>query len=122
MSRKKAREEAFKMLFQYNTNKDQLIINEAKDPYTKQLITGVIDELESIDETIRTHLKRWSFSRIALVEKTLLRIAVYELLYEEIPIAVAMNEAIELAHKYGDTDSGKFINGVLANIVHKEGE
>lgn len=123
MSRKIAREEAFKALFQYNMNEDEVHIDATMDEYTKRLITGVIERLDDIDQTIRANLKRWSFSRIAFVEKTLLRIAVYELLYEDdIPVGVAMNEAIELAHIYGDTDSGKFINGVLANIVNVKGE
>lgn len=123
MSRKKAREEAFKALFQYNMNEDEMHIDETMDAYTKRLITGVTERIDDIDNVIRANLKRWSFSRIALVEKTLLRIAVYELLYEDdIPVGVAMNEAIELAHIYGDTDSGKFINGVLANIVNVKGE
>lgn len=123
MSRKKAREEAFKTLFQYNMNEDEPLINEKMDAYTKRLIIGVTERLDTIDKTIRANLKKWSFSRIALVEKTLLRIAVYELLYEDdIPVGVAMNEAIELAHIYGDTESGKFINGVLANVMNEKGE
>jgi|SRR5690625_439903 len=118
MDRQTAREEAFKYLFQYNMN-DDINVNEKMNYYTKSLIQGVSKHLDEIDELISSHLENWTLDRIALVEKTILRIATYELKFtEDIPIAVAINEAVELGHKYGDEKSSKFINGVLSKIIN----
>src|SRR5690625_2485551 len=116
MDRQTAREEAFKHLFQSNIN-NQVMVEQNMNYYTKKLIQGVSEHADAIDEVITTHLENWTLDRIALVEKTILRIATYELKFtEDIPIAVAINEAVELGHKYGDEKSSKFINGVLSKI------
>lgn len=123
MGRSAAREDAFKVLFQHEINKNDSYIKEKRHPYAEMLIHGVLDNLTTIDEQIRSSLKNWSFNRVALVEKTILRIAAYELLFlDDIPIGVAINEAIELAHTYGDEKSSKFVNGVLSNIAKQEEE
>jgi len=117
MDRQTAREEAFKHLFQSNIN-NQVMVEQNMNYYTKKLIQGVSEHADAIDEVITTHLENWTLDRIALVEKTILRIATYELKFtEDIPIAVAINEAVELGHKYGDEKSSKFINGVLSKII-----
>ena len=117
MDRQTAREEAFKHLFQRNIN-DQVNTAENMNNYTKKLVQGVSEHIEEIDQLISTHLENWTLDRIALVEKTILRIATYELKFtEDIPVAVAINEAVELGHKYGDEKSSKFINGVLSKII-----
>ena len=67
---------------------------------------------------LKEHLTNLTIDRIALVEKTILRIAIYEIKHvDDVPTAVSINEAVELAHKYGDEKSGKFINGVLAKLI-----
>jgi len=117
MNRSQAREEAFKLLFQIEMNEEQSIEYTEIDDFTKQIVTGVREEMNTIDQIISNHLEHWSFQRIAYVEKAILRIATYEINYmEDIPVAVSINEAIELAHSYGDDQSGKFINGVLSKI------
>lgn len=126
MSRKQAREKAFQTLYQIDINKDKsadhLIetIDGKINPYASTLIEGVINHLTEIDTQISEKLEKWSFNRVATVEKTVLRIAVYEILYEEnTPNKVAINEAVELAKKYNEEQSGKFINGVLSKFMNE---
>lgn len=121
MDRRTAREEAFKLLFQQEINRDEEINSEKMNPFTRKIVLGVIDNKEDIDQLISNHLKNWSYERIALVEKTVLRIAVFEITYlEDIPVGVSINEAVELSHTYGDEKSGKFVNGVLSNIIEQK--
>ncbi len=125
MNRHKAREKAFQTLFQLDMNQDEISLamealkeEERKDVFLTMLIEGVITYKETIDSKIAGNLENWSLERIATVERTILRLAVYELLYmEDIPPNVSINEAIELAHTFGDEQSGKFINGVLSKVI-----
>lgn len=117
-SRRKAREEAFKILFQIDVNED--IEPNFVSPFTERIVQGVIEHKDKIDRLIEKYLINWTLERISLVDKTLLRMAIYEICFEDdVPFAVSINEAVELAHKYGDEKSGKFINGVLSNIIKK---
>ncbi|MCS7281230.1 MAG: transcription antitermination factor NusB [Desulfobacterota bacterium] len=85
--------------------------------YSKRLLLGIKKERESIDRLIREASKNWSLERITLVDRNILRIAIYEMLYlEDVPPLVAIDEAIELGKKYGNEDSGDFINGILDSI------
>ncbi|WP_077326893.1 transcription antitermination factor NusB [Virgibacillus siamensis] len=125
MKRHAAREKAFQILFQLDTNDigpKQAIENHLDtleiDDFLMTLVQGVAENKEKIDQTIKAHLENWTLERIASVEKTILRIAVYEMFHEEdIPAGVSINEAVELANLYGDEKSGKFVNGVLSNIT-----
>lgn len=118
-NRRAAREKAFTFLFQNEINEELDLKDVA--PFTSKLVTGVLNNKEQIDQLIKDHLINWSFERISLVDKSILRIAIYEILHEDdIPYAVSINEAVELAHKYGDDSSSKFINGILSNIVEKK--
>ncbi len=87
-----------------------------------QLITGVVEHLSQIDKIIEKAAPEWPIEQITIVDRNVLRIGLYELLYEnkeEVPQKVAINEAIELAKTFGGESSGKFINGVLGT-VYKE--
>ncbi|CEI84100.1 MULTISPECIES: transcription antitermination factor NusB [Oceanobacillus] len=125
MNRHKAREKAFQTLFQLDMNEDEVSLameslkeEERKDVFLSMLIEGVITYKETIDLKISENLEKWSLERVASVERTILRLAVYELLYmEDIPQNVTINEAVELAHTFGDEQSGKFINGVLSKVI-----
>ena len=133
MSRKSARETAFKTIFEipfHTQNEPVEIINftveYAKDDissssdtkYFKEVTTKCYDNLEEIDNKISTNLKSWSMDRISKVNLAILRLAVCEISYiEDIPYQVSINEAVELAKKYGDDDSPAFINGVLASTI-----
>lgn len=117
-TRRKAREEAFKLLFQNEMNEQSE--DSYDNDFVKQLVTGVHHEMEKIDSIIEKYLINWTLERISLVDKAILRIALYEIIFiEDIPHAVSINEAIELAHKYGDENSSKFINGILSEIIKK---
>jgi len=113
-----AREEAFKLLFQNEMNKQ--VEQHYQNNFIEQLVNGVSEQQEQIDQIIEKYLINWTIDRISLVDKIILRIALYEILsIEDIPHAVSINEAIELAHKYGDEKSSKFINGILSKIIKK---
>lgn len=87
-----------------------------------QLITGIVEKISNIDEIITKTAPEWPLSQINIVDRNVLRIGLYELLYankDEVPPKVAINEAIELAKTFGGENSGKFINGVLGT-VYKE--
>jgi len=87
-----------------------------------QLITGIVKKLKQIDEIIEKAAPEWPIEQITIIDRNVLRIGLYELLYaekEEVPPKVAINEAIELAKSFGGESSGKFINGVLGT-VYKE--
>ncbi|MRH43168.1 transcription antitermination factor NusB [Aquibacillus halophilus] len=128
MKRRIAREKAFQILFQMDINniepKDAIehVLEEhgenEMDSFLTQMVYGVTEHRIKIDEKISDHLEKWTISRLASVEKTLLRIAAYEMFYGgDTPQGVAINEAVELANKYGDEKSGKFINGVLSKMI-----
>jgi len=87
--------------------------------FVKDLVMGVIDRLEELDSYIRKHATEWPLDQITCVDRNVLRIGIYELLYcENIPSRVAINEAIEVAKSFGGDASGKFINGVLGAIYN----
>lgn len=86
--------------------------------YLVTLVSGVMKHQEEIDQLIQQHLKNWKINRLSRLDLTILRLAVYELMYHpEIPKKVVINEALELAKTYSDDTSRKFINGVLSSIV-----
>ncbi len=92
-------------------------INEPE--FVWKIVKGVVDHLPEIDAIISKSAVEWPFDQIALIDRNVLRIGVYELLYvdhNEVPYKVAINEAIELAKNYGGVNSGKFINGVLGTV------
>ncbi|KKS18553.1 MAG: transcription antitermination factor NusB, N utilization substance protein B [Parcubacteria group bacterium GW2011_GWC1_41_7] len=87
--------------------------------FAKILLHGVVENIEFIDEKIKAHAKSLPFENIPLIEKNILRLAIFEMFFqkkESVPIKVAINEAIELAKKFSTTGSGKFINGVLGSV------
>lgn len=85
--------------------------------FAEPLIRGTIEHLKEIDEIIRTHTKNWKFHRIAAVDRSILRLAIYEMLYRmDIPPVVSINEAVEIAKKFSTADSGKFVNGILDKV------
>ncbi|MBI4379155.1 MAG: transcription antitermination factor NusB [Nitrospinae bacterium] len=85
--------------------------------FATQLSTGTYKHIKEIDSIIERFCENWSLNRISVVDKNIMRCAVYEMLYEnDIPPNVTINEAIEIAKKYGSEDSGQFVNGVLDRI------
>jgi len=132
------REKAMTILYQiflYNKNKINYtideIINELMEEidiedrkkidieFLKELINGVLDNINDIDKRIEKYLENWSLERLGLTDQAIIRIAVYELLYTDTPDLVCINEAIELSKKYSDEKVSKMINGVLDKIYHE---
>ena len=98
---------------------DRKIRNKQKD-FALSLFNGVIENIKEVDKKVNENLKEWSFDRIGNIEKSILRLGVYEILYEKLDTAVIINEAIELSKKLCDDTSGKFINGVLDSVKKVE--
>ena len=95
---------------------------EAKE-YIKDAILGINEHIEEIQELIEKNLKAdWKIDRISKIDLSLLKLAIYEIKYKEIPYKVAINESLELAKKYGEETSKNFINGILASVVKEIGE
>ncbi len=91
--------------------------------FSEKLIHGYVDHKETIDDTIQRHSTNWSFSRIALIDRNLLRIAVFEIMFlDDVPAVVSIDEAVDIAKKFSTPDSGKFINGVLDKIKEELAE
>jgi transcription antitermination protein NusB len=89
--------------------------------YARVLVSGVQEHHAAIDELIARYADRWAIDRMPVIDRTLLRIALFELLWgDHIPVAVAINEAVELAKSLSTDDSGRFINGLLGRIVEQE--
>ncbi len=124
MKRREAREKALQALFQIDVGKvereDALehVVEELEaDPYLIQLVNGTTDQLEKIDSLISSNLENWKMDRLSNIDRNILRLTTYELLFnEEVPQNAAINEAIELAKLFGDDQSPKFINAVLSKI------
>lgn len=126
MSRRKGREQAFIFLFQSlftNEGIDQIIESSkiAEDievsEFAVQLFNGVKKRNGEIDQYIRRNIKGWKIERLSKTAITILRIAVYEMIYEtNIPNAASINEAVELAKKYGDKEEFSYVNGVLGSV------
>ncbi len=91
--------------------------------FAEALVRGVAAHLQEIDAVIGRHARNWAMARMAAVDRNVLRVAVYELLHvPDIPERVVLNEAIEIAKKYGGEDSGSFVNGILDDIVKHDPE
>lgn len=133
MNRTEARQEAFKLLYsmeiQQTSDEEQIdlfiqnneITQENTIEYIQETIKGIFQNKESIQEKISENLKaEWKLERISKVDLSLLELAIFEMLYKQIPYKVAINEVIELAKKYGEDNSASFINGILASVVKKD--
>ena len=125
MKRHDAREKAVQVLFQLDNTDLTLqeaighVLNEEEsDAFFEKLVHGVTEHKQEIDEALEKNLENWSLSRLPKIERTVLRLAVFELLYmEDAPSRVVLNEAIELCKTFGDEKSSKFVNGVLSKFT-----
>ena len=87
--------------------------------FLNDLVNGVINNMDNIDENISKYLSNWTIDRLGLTDQAIIRISVYELMYTDTPSLVCINEAIELSKKYSDEKVTKMINGVLDKIYHE---
>lgn len=131
-ARSKARKRALDILYQSDIRGDDLAVTlaaeaqraasepsrEASWLYAREIVDGVIDNRDDIDEQIITHARDWKLDRMPAVDRAILRIGVWELLHnDEVPTAVAIDEAVELAKEFSTDDSSSFVHGVLARIA-----
>lgn len=131
MNRSEIREQAFKLMYSLEIQRDENleeqvelylesnnITNENAIDYIKDVIFGIEKNEKEILDEIEKYLKSdWKIERISKIDLTILKLAIYEIKYKELPFKVVINEAVELAKKYGEDASKKFVNGVLANVV-----
>ena len=137
MKRRDLREQVFKLLFRVEFNlreemeeqcnlfleHEEVEMSEKECAHITGKYWAIQDKLDEIDTLINSKAKGWTTDRMGKVDLSILRLAVYELLYDEtIPQGVAINEAVELAKKYGQDESSAFINGVLAKFADKDGK
>ena len=87
--------------------------------YTETLVDGCIEHWEEINEKIEKFTTNWSLNRMACIDKNIIRLAIYEISYENVPYQIVIHEAIEMGKKFSTRESHKFINGILDNIVKK---
>jgi N utilization substance protein B len=129
--RRKARELVLKSLYSWeiSENKPEEVFNDllskeeldaSSELFAGELFKKVVENQKKIDGLIKENVQHWDFSRIAVVDKNILRMGICEILYiEDIPLKVSLDEAIEMAKKYSSEDSGSFVNGVLDAIAKK---
>lgn len=134
MTRRNARELVMQMIYEGNfhdeTERERIIYdkiremdaeekkrNKAMIEFIESLYFGIFEHLKEIDELIEKSATNWSFARIAKVDLSILRLAIYELKYTDVPQKVAVNEAIEIAKTFSTEKSPRFINGVLGSVI-----
>ena len=130
MNRTKIRELAFQLLYQIEIQKQineeslelffesNSINDENAKEYIKDVIEGISNNKETITELISKNLKEdWNLDRISKVNLAILKLAIYEIIYKKLAYKIAINEAVELAKKYGEEQSGPFVNGILASVL-----
>jgi N utilization substance protein B len=130
--RRKARQSALQVLYQWDLTppdaRKTLLRFEGRssskggsDPFLDKLVHGVMAHAQEIDRLIEQYSEHWRLRRIAPIDRNILRIAIFELVYcDEIPPKVTLNEAIELGKEFGSDESGSFINGILDRILSSE--
>ena len=126
-NRRKSREYALQLLYAREVTswkiedisplfwKDRSVSPQTRE-YADSIVSGVIKHAVSIDTSIEQNSRNWKIARMSYIDRNILRIAVYEFMYEDSPPVVVINEAIEVAKRYGDGESGQFVNGVLDAI------
>ncbi len=131
MSRKRARELAFKILFQADVGRNpwqevlprtlsEISLPEKSREFLSASVKGTVAHLKEIDGIITKYALDWPLERMANTDRNILRLAVHELLHmPDVPASVTASEAVELAKRYGDEESGRFVNGVLGNVVRE---
>lgn len=131
LTRRESREQAFILLFEQTMNGDKMddVLHSAAeardlipDSFCEELVFGAEEHREKIDEVISENIRGWNLKRLSKVALAILRLAVYEMLFDDsIPSSVSINEAVELAKTYGGKDDAPYVNGVLASVEKQRG-
>jgi len=129
--RRRSRESALQVLYLWDMTqqdarkglvhlKEHFSLKEESDPFLDLIVQGVLTHCPEIDRLLEKYSEHWRLGRMAPVDRTILRIAIFELLYcEEIPPKVTLNEAVDLGKQFGSEESGSFINGILDRILNE---
>ncbi|RXZ71066.1 transcription antitermination factor NusB [Fusobacterium necrophorum] len=130
MTRREAREELFKWIFQteiqgnsmeeafeHSSLREEIEKDEVTKVFLERYRKGLAEHKGELEKNIQAAMTDWDFSRIGYVEKSLLKLAVYEMYFEDLPVEIIVNEAVEIAKIYGDVKTHEFINGVLAKVI-----
>ena len=123
-ARSKARKEALDRLFESdlrNTSVDLSNLGDLRE-YSKEILIGVVTNLSRIDELIKSYIQGWDFDRIPSVDRNILRLAIWELLWSQTPEAVVIDEALQLASDLSTENSANFIHGVLSKLALLKGK
>ena len=132
MSRKAARDLAFKLIYQLEMHREDIdeqiaifyrenSVDDKDKEYINEVVRGVLHEKDALDGFVQKYSRGWKLSRISKVDLAILRLALYEMTrMKEIPQSVSINEAVELAKKYSGSEAGAYINGVLGRILREE--
>jgi len=119
--RSKARKEALDQLFQSDLRRSEINVGEVRE-YAAEILTGVKENLSRIDELIRTYIQGWDFDRIPSVDRNILRLAIWELLWSSTPEGVVIDEALKLATEFSTENSAQFVHGVLSKLASLKGQ
>lgn len=119
--RSKARKEALDQLFQSDVRRSEINVGEVRE-YAAEILTGVKENLSRIDELIRTYIQGWDFDRIPSVDRNILRLAIWELLWSSTPEGVVIDEALKLATELSTENSAQFVHGVLSKLASLKGQ
>lgn len=129
MERRRARRVALELLYQVEVRgatvdeiltSRQQVSRQTTPEFTFRIVRGVASNLTEIDKLIDRYADHWSIDRMPIIDRNVLRICVYEMMFEsDVPVGVAINEAVELAKAYGTDDSSKFVNGLVARIAQE---
>jgi N utilization substance protein B len=124
---------AFQTLFQIDLGKNdvedaleyrlsEVVLNEQDTDYVRRAVRGVNQQVRALDRQINAVADGWEVHRLGSIDRSILRLAIYEIVFmDDIPVGVAVNEAVELAKEFGDDDSPRFINGLLGTVVRDGG-
>ncbi len=131
--RRAARTVALQTLFEVDTTghkPEEVLVRRVEEDglgpeaakYAEELVTGVLRHVSAIDDLIQKAAPAWPFTQMAGIDRNIIRIALYEALFslEKVPFKVAVNEAVELAKKFGSESSGRFVNGVVGRVVSEQ--
>jgi len=129
-SRRRARRQAIDVLYQADVTGSDAQLSLAEwhaagreiDPFAEELVEGVTANRPEIDDTLSAHSENWTLDRMASLDRTILRLAVFELIHRpDVPAAAAISEAVEIAKELSTEDSGRFVNGILGKLAAELG-
>ena len=129
LSRSAARELAFELIFEKNFREEPVsqIMETAvearqveNDAFARETACGVFEHIDEIDSVIAKNLQGWTINRVSKVALSVMRLSVYEILFSDVPDSVSINEAVEIAKKFGGEEDSSYVNGVLGTIARSK--